>query len=1399
MKSIKSAICLTVRNENPGIAEWVAHYTNLGADQLIIYDDQSTDGTRELLERLREHFPITVIDWKSDAKSRQIAAYQDCLTRFSDDYDWIAFIDADEFLIPPTNEKLPDLLARHADHEAIALNWLIFGTNNIANLNGHLVMESFTQSSEDAFPANKHIKSIIRPQAVTGVVNPHYFAGPKYYDVMGNEIKEWQDGGIIRQNNYVSGSWILNHYVLRSGEHIDRRKKRSLSTAHNVNVRGPEFYTYYDRNEVVNFNALKYAEAAKALLISFGFGDLFADEQPVAYNENLNYSVNIDSIAQGRIRGWVHNLKGQDVSPRLQFYIGEKIIEIECNQFRPDLKAAGLYSRSGFDFALPAEFLNGEDHTLYITTPIGERIWISSNGQTDLSKKFSQKLDPEIIGHIDGFRGAELNGWVFVRNIDGTKSGEIPMVLTRDGEIIAEFTADASRSDVAGQHDGAPKYCGIKFQLPEAHRRVTTSTYRVFPKDYEDVEIPGSSITHSFAPLQSSRNGTGVANWMLDDYHQWIQLKDAELRQRTAAMGNVDLGTISIVCPVYKPNLAHFQAAINSVLGQTYTNWELILVNDGSHDKALSNLLNTYALSDPRIRVVHSSGNYRNMGIATATNRGIAKARGEHIVFFDQDDVMYPVALQVMKTQAQKTGAKLLYSDEDKIRDGIRYDPALKPDWNWRLALGVNFICHMVMVDVDTLRAAGPLSPRYDGAQDHELILRLSLVVPDEEISHVAEILYSWRAAAGSTAEDVSAKPKAIEAGRQAISDHLERRGLPAIVSSLGNNTQYRVDWGFQDSPRVRIIVPFREGIEMTKDCLDRVLSFTDYKNYEVVLVDNGSTSQEARDFCEYAEQDDRVRVLHIDEPFNFSMLNNRAARLKPESGTATPEMFVLLNNDLHVADKNWLRVMVNEALADPKVGIVGGKLRYEDGSIQHAGTIIGLGGVAGHFYQMPNASTPGYMGRALLAQEFSAVTAACMLVRADAFWQVGGLEETLPVAFNDVDLCLKIGRELGMKIIMSPDFVVHHLESQSRGSDTADPVKYRRFVDAFNYMQQRWGQDQLDRDPFSHPYFSLNNFLPFERLTDPTLPPSKSDRPLITAAPQYEQENTVTTALPIGNILLRQCRSPQKGSVAVIYFGIVRDLSQTIGGIQNNIIYPLEASGASYVSIASLNMIDQINSARSGEINVQVNSADCFKLGADRYILTPQRDAEISDTLAIAKTQADPFGNEYASVNNLLHQLASLERGWKALHTLEPRGFDFYYFIRPDLLYLNPFNYGDFQSRLDSPNSILVPAWHSFGGLNDRFAVARWQAAEAYATRFSQAAEFCATQPLHSETFVAWAMARGACSVGELPVEAKRVRANGTINNENFSVTRVLLPQAPEPFIYHLVPAAEQSLPRYG
>lgn len=559
----------------------------------------------------------------------------------------------------------------------------------------------------------------------------------------------------------------------------------------------------------------------------------------------------------------------------------------------------------------------------------------------------------------------------------------------------------------------------------------------------------------------ASRHASGGYLLWLDHFDP---LKGAGL-ERARRQGQYANGPrISVVLPVYNTPLHFLKQCIDSVRGQTYQNWELCVADDASPDPRVAECLKEYARNDSRIK---SLVRERNGHISEATNSALAMAAGSHIAFLDHDDELSPDALhQVVLALAEHPQARLLYSDEDKIdAAGRRFEPHFKPGWNPELLRSQNYICHLMVVEASLLAEVGVLRPGFEGSQDHDLALRCTEVLAPEQICHIPRVLYHWRAIEGSTALAGDQKSYASEAGRRAVQDHLQRIGRKGSVEIVSSGC-YRTRLALDDaSPRVSIIIPTRDRADLLSVCVRSILARTEYPDFEVVVVDNGSQEPDARVLLAELRKHPRVRVLDYPIPFNFSAIVNHGAR------QSDGDVLCLLNNDTEVINPDWLDELVSRSV-QRDAGAVGAMLYYPDDTIQHAGVVLGLGGVAGHVYTRLGRGAPGYMARAWVAQNLSAVTAACLVVRRSVFEEVRGFDEALPVAFNDIDFCLRV-LECGYRNVWTPYAELYHHESASRGSEDS-PAKQERFAAEVHAMKWRWGA-VLNDDPAYNPNLTLD------------------------------------------------------------------------------------------------------------------------------------------------------------------------------------------------------------------------------------------------------------------------------------------------------------------------------------
>lgn len=567
----------------------------------------------------------------------------------------------------------------------------------------------------------------------------------------------------------------------------------------------------------------------------------------------------------------------------------------------------------------------------------------------------------------------------------------------------------------------------------------------------------------------ASRLHQGEARPAGEDYDSWVRRYDtlhrrdfAGFRSRAAAFADGPL--VSVLLPAYNTPDRFLRRCIRSVLAQAYPHWELCIVDDASTSAQVWRTASEFAARDQRIRIRRRT---ENGHIAAASNDALEMARGEYIALLDHDDELRPHALlEMMEAVRRDPEAAFLYSDEDKIDErGRRFQPNFKPDWNPDLLLSQNYVCHLSVMRTELARDAGGFRPGFEGSQDHDLFLRCSALLRPGQVVHVPKVLYHWRAIEGSTALERGAKDYAADAGLRAVADHLGRHAPGAAVEHLAHG-HYRVRWPLQRNPLVDIIIPTRDRLELVRPCIESILALTGYDNYGISLVDNQSEDPATLAWMEEISRHPRVRVLRFDAPFNFSAINNLAAA---QSGA---EVLCLLNNDIEVVDADWLRELASQAMR-PGIGAVGAMLFFPNRTIQHAGVILGMGGIANHVYAGAPEGHPGHCARALVAQDLSAVTAACLVVRKDRYVEVGGLDERLRVAFNDVDFCLRL-QEAGYRNVWTPFARLLHHESATRGRDEDGPAR-ERFLGEARTMDARWGE-LLYADPAWNPNLSLDS-----------------------------------------------------------------------------------------------------------------------------------------------------------------------------------------------------------------------------------------------------------------------------------------------------------------------------------
>jgi glycosyltransferase involved in cell wall biosynthesis len=659
----------------------------------------------------------------------------------------------------------------------------------------------------------------------------------------------------------------------------------------------------------------------------------------------------------------------------------------------------------------------------------------------------------------------QLRGWCYAE--DGRQLAAVRAILP---DRTVEGTYGLRRPDVAASAPGSPaaEFSGwqIALELTPADTRL-------------DLEVADANgLWHAFVQTDL-QVGAGLAPLDIVSYDQWIEAYDtltvADLQaqiDRAAALAYQPL--ISVLLPVYNTPDPWLQRAIDSVRAQTYSNWELCIADDASTEPAIPLLLQRAAAADRRIRVVRRE---QNGHIAAASNSALALATGDFIALLDHDDELAPNALfEVATALNADPDAGYLYSDEDKIdENGRRHTPNCKPDWLPDLFDGQNYTSHLSVYRAALIREVGAFRPGFEGSQDWDLTLRVIERIAPEHIVHLPRILYHWRAVPGSTALLLSEKDYPALAARKALAEHFSRLGQAVEILPVPGG-HWRIKYPLPgEPPLVSLVIPTRNGRILLQRCLDSILDETTYPRFEIIVVDNGSDDPDTLAyFATLASGSDprltaerSVRILRHEAPFNYSAINNRAVR------DARGELVGLLNNDLEVITPGWLDEMAAQALR-PGIGCVGAMLYYPDDTVQHAGCVLGIGGVAGHAFKTHPRGTEGVFNRGRLVQNYSAVTAACLVVRKAIYEQVGGFDEqALAVAFNDVDFCLKV-RQAGYRNLWTPFAEFYHHESASRGADDT-PEKAGRFRAEVEMMLGRWGP-LLRQDPAYNPNLSLED-----------------------------------------------------------------------------------------------------------------------------------------------------------------------------------------------------------------------------------------------------------------------------------------------------------------------------------
>jgi glycosyltransferase involved in cell wall biosynthesis len=573
-----------------------------------------------------------------------------------------------------------------------------------------------------------------------------------------------------------------------------------------------------------------------------------------------------------------------------------------------------------------------------------------------------------------------------------------------------------------------------------------------------------NGLKQSLVKLKKKNNSI-YYQWILDNE---ILTKDEERFLKNKILNFKYMPLVSIVMPVYNSDIGFLEQAINSVLKQSYNNWELCIADDFSSNKNVLLILKKFEKKDNRIKVVYRKSNGH---ISEASNSALKIAQGEWITFLDHDDILNEHALfYIVNSINDNPNIKLIYSDEDKILENtfLRSDPYFKTDWNKELFYGQNYILHMACYKKDIINVIGGFRVGFEGSQDYDLTLRYIEKIQDHEISHVPRILYHWRISDLSTSKNIQNKKYSVTNGIKALNEHLNRIGIEA-TTEIVHRQYYKINYSLpKDLPLVTIIIPTKNNYLYLKKCIDSILEKTTYLNYEILIINNNSTDENTLSYLSELILNYKIQViLDSTSEFNYSLINNNAVT------KASGDLLCFMNNDTEVISDDWLTEMVSLAL-QKNVAFVGCKLLYADNTIQHAGVVLGIGGLAGHAFKYFPSTSPGYFYRALLTSEYSAVTAACTLVKKKIFLELKGFDpDNLKVSFNDVDICIK-AIDKGYRNIFTPFALLYHYESKSRGYDVT-PDQKKRFQNEFLYISKKWNK-YIFSDKCYSPNLTLNS-----------------------------------------------------------------------------------------------------------------------------------------------------------------------------------------------------------------------------------------------------------------------------------------------------------------------------------
>lgn len=736
----------------------------------------------------------------------------------------------------------------------------------------------------------------------------------------------------------------------------------------------------------------------------------------------------------------------------------EKKGRLDVNQYYA--QKYGVQGNVGFDARIYIDKNTVKDVVLKVRAEDKTRI-IFSVGRKRIKRKIAKYLEnsQDIAYCFDekkiGRKFITMTGWTVNKTSDCAV--EVCVKDGRHNTVEAEITRNRRR-DVYNMFEGM---CDTTSGFVIKFRYDLWKKYSIILTSGEERTVIKIDVIKMFLrKLKTYRRSSKAISYKAWLKKNHITAKELDEQRRHIFEYNP---MISLVIPLYETDHKFFCQLIDSVLNQTYQNFEICFA-DGSATDELKSVIEKNYPADERIKYKKLE---KNLLISGNTNAAIEMAEGEFIAFADHDDLLALDAFyEVIKALNEDKSIDFVYSDEDKtnFENNKYFEPHFKPDFSIDLLRSVNYICHLVVVKKTLADEVGYLRDEFNGAQDYDFVLRACEKA--KKIYHVPKILYHWRSHEKSTAGNPESKMYAFEAGKRAIEAHYERTGIEAGVELTANLGLYRSRFAIKGDPLISIIIPNKDHIDDLDKCLQSVFTRSTYKNYEIIIVENNSEWPETFEYYKKLENNERCRVVYWNKEFNYSAINNFGAK------EANGEYLLLLNNDTEVITPEWMEEMLGYCQRED-VGAVGARLYYPDDTIQHAGVILGFGGIAGHAAIGQDRYQLGYMARVLTPQDVSIVTAACMLVDKKVFDEVGGLDEKLKVAFNDVDFCMKV-RSKNYLVVYNPYAELYHYESKSRGQEDT-PEKVERFAGEIEIFKSRWRAELKKGDPYYNPNLSLD------------------------------------------------------------------------------------------------------------------------------------------------------------------------------------------------------------------------------------------------------------------------------------------------------------------------------------